>query len=129
MRTDALLFEQYYFFVFRLVPSVLQAVSAWQRAFSLFPRRTKHFFDFKDEVQWKSLETNHSFSSLNSTLICPSQTVSISFIDIQYVVILLAYLPDHPETACSGPDVIYTGTVWSFVSHEYVCTICINKGT
>ena len=91
VNAHALLFK-HYFFVFRLVRSVLQAVSASQMAFSLFPRRTKHLFDFMDKVQsWKSLETNHSFSSLNSTIICPSQTVSISFIDIQYVVILLAY--------------------------------------
>ena len=58
-------------------------------AVSLFSRRTKHLLDFMDKVQWKSLETKHSFSSLNSIIICPSQTESISFTDIQYVVILI----------------------------------------
>ena len=87
-----------------LVRSVLQAASASQIAFSLSPRRPKHLFDFMDKVQWKSLETNHSFSNLNSTIICHlAKQHLFHLLTFNYVVILLAYLPDHSETACSGP--------------------------
>ena len=62
------------------------------------------------------------FSSELIHKMSPSQTTLIDLLTFNRAVILLAYLPDHPETACSGP-VKYNATslVVPFVMSLSIC--------
>ena len=106
--THALLFYRY--FVFRLIRSNLQVFLALQMAFLPSPRQpnyNKHFlFDFMYIRSMKISRNKPEFSSELIHKMSPSQTTLIDLLTFNRAVILLAYLPDHPETACSGPELV-----------------------